>query len=204
LRGNRDLRAYKGQWKLKLDIRLKVLAVLAVLSMPAVARAEDAPPKAGYEARALDAFLRYCLTPLSKGDNVARVAQTAKLVEATADMTAFFLAGQPGKVFMLSEVGRGIILAAPDSPICKVVAKTLDQQELYKQVDLKFGPGQTSWKLAESKTLPTGEFYRNYTANIGGHPMMFVAGVRPRPEGGGAAQGFLTGIVADATATSAR
>lgn len=155
------------------------------------ALAQELANKNSYEAKAVGAFLLYCLPALTAKDSVQRVAEMQKLPELSAPAEAAFLQGQPGKVFGLPEVGPGIVLKALDQPICSVLIQKLDPQEFVKQMDFWFDPSHSPFQIKENNTSPNGEINRKYYAEIGSSKILLIASVRSQPLAGGV-QAMLT------------
>ena len=161
------------------------------------AQAEDPQKSNTYEARAVHSFLLHCLPALTIGQSVQHAAEMQKLPELPASAEAVFLKGKPGKVFGLPEVGAGVILATPDSPMCSVLIKKLDQKEFIKQLDVWFDPKHTPFEIKENDTLDDGEIRREYTTNTAGTKILIIVKVRTESRDDGAQAMLIAGTPND-------
>jgi hypothetical protein len=169
------------------------LGCLMALLWIGSAQAEDQQPDSKtYEGRAVGAFLTYCVPPILAGDSVAPVAsELGKFPELPPPAQTAFLKGQPGKVFALPQVGPGIVLTAPQSPMCSVIMQTVDAGEFLNQTDFWFDPGHSPFTRTVDQTAANGDIHREYTGNVKGRGVLLLLNVRPKPVQG-AIQAMLT------------
>lgn len=153
--------------------------------------AEEERNTDSYEAKAVGAFLKYCLPTLIAQDSVARVAEMQKLPRLKAEPEKAFLQGKSGKVFGIPEVGGGIVLSAPAKPMCSVIVQRLDAREFIRQLDYWFDPAHTPFALDKDNTQKPGEHHREYKARFNDVNIRLIASVRMEPLKG-AAQAMLT------------
>ncbi len=88
-------------------------------------------------------------------------------------------------MFALPEVGGGIVLTAPQLPVCSILIQKLDAQEFIKQVNFWFDPQHSPFEVKENSSLPNGEIKRQYKAKIGNAHILLIMNVRAQPNPGG-------------------
>jgi hypothetical protein len=169
------------------------LSLGIVLMVPAAsASAADAANNTSYEAKSVHAFLTYCLPALAANDSVSRVAEMMKLPELAKPAEDAFLRGKPGKVFSIPEVGAGIVLSAPDVPMCSVIIQKLDAKEFVVQTDYWFADKAAPFTMTKNDVSPGGEINREYKAKIKDTNILVFMNVRSQPVEGGI-QAMITG-----------
>ncbi len=162
-----------------------------LLLIPSV-EANDAPKNQSFEAKYVHSFLLYCLPAITAGESTASIAEASKLPELSSTAEAAFLNGKPGKVFAIPEAGGGIVLTAPNAPMCSVLILKLDSSEFVKEIDFWFDPNHTPFHLDENKTLDNGEIQRKYKAKIHDKNILVLVSIRTKPVAG-AIQAMITG-----------
>ena len=164
---------------------------------PVQAQNQQNPQNSNYESRAVHSFLLHCLPSVTLGESVQHAAEALKLPELPATAEAVFLKGKPGKVFGLPEVGAGIVLAAPEAPMCSVLIKKLDQKEFVKQLDILFDPKHTPFEMKENDVLDDGEVRREYTTTTAGTKILIIVKVRLESRDDGAQAMLIAGRPTD-------
>lgn len=159
--------------------RICLLVAIALVIFLPQAEAKEAFSNKSYEAKAIHAFLTYCLPALVQGDSPAHIAEMEKLPRLGEAAEKAFLHGEPGKVFALPEVGSGIVFSAPEKPMCSVIIQKLSADQFIQQGDIWFG-AETPFKMTKNEAKG-GETRREYTAKMGQTDIVLFFSVRDKP-----------------------
>ncbi len=134
----------------------------------------------------VDFLLNGCLTSMDGKTPVKAFADDRQLVVAKDEISAAFLKGKPGKVYVHG--GAAVLISAMDSGLCTVSARHAPlMMELTNQVESwLIGPGapfkKTQTQESSSQDAGGESTMRVYEAEIAGHSLFAVMITTPRED----------------------